>query len=834
MKHLLCLCTTLFYLSLTALGAPFLVENGEARAQIVIAPERPRLVGLAALELQYYVEKISGARLPIVTEPGDGMVNLYIGASEHTEKLGVRIDGLQYGAYRISTGPDWMAFTGTDYDYVPPHPYPVSNSGREKAIAEWDAITADYTDTAWEMPWDTNYKRWWNPREFDDLMAERYGADNKSVWNPHDVSWSRSYNREGYNLGYWMRDESGSLNAVYSYLRSLGVRWYMPGDTGEVIPQRATIELEPRSVIDKPDFPMRAFFWYNYSMFSYDHTIWARRIGINSTYSVLGEIGHAHGLAHVHGRKEMQEKYPERYALYGGHRDTDHRGYGTACHSSEELVQEAINFGRFMFDHYDQPHISLFPVDGFKLCGCEKCEGKSASEVVWTFVDKVARELYKTHPDRIVSGGAYTSYVDPPESIDQFTPNVAVLICNRGRPLMDDPVKWEAYWSQVQLWASKLGPGRLMRVENNRYTLGDRKPIDFPTLHPRAMAKDLSALNGLCLGETNEESQTGGRWKAPGLDHLNLYINARFLWDAGQDIEAVLAEYFTLFYGPVAAEVQLAFDRAEVAYDALRFDTSSTLREAKINRLAAAVDFNQRLNDALAKVGAETIYGQRIQAVLDDLKPLAELTQQLEEARNAPDPRADAPVILGVNADSGAAPPTYELKDIVTGEPPEHKTTFQVTWEDGNLIFDFRCYDDDMESLFITDDVWGGDSVALMIETPVHAYYQIEVNPDGVIFDADRSSGLVKRWESQAQVTTEKHADHWRAVISIPVMAPEKNQGDPYHYVVGPKPSKDQLWYIQVGRVRVRPAGRVPQAIMATGGTYHDKAKFAKLAIDTP
>ena len=48
----------------------FIVQDGRANAEIVIAPGPVRLVKLAAEELQTYVTKITGAELPIVTEPG--------------------------------------------------------------------------------------------------------------------------------------------------------------------------------------------------------------------------------------------------------------------------------------------------------------------------------------------------------------------------------------------------------------------------------------------------------------------------------------------------------------------------------------------------------------------------------------------------------------------------------------------------------------------------------------------------------------------------------------------------------------------------------------------
>ena len=46
----------------------FLVEDGQPRAEIVIAENLPRTTLLAAQELQTYVEKLSGAELAIIPQ----------------------------------------------------------------------------------------------------------------------------------------------------------------------------------------------------------------------------------------------------------------------------------------------------------------------------------------------------------------------------------------------------------------------------------------------------------------------------------------------------------------------------------------------------------------------------------------------------------------------------------------------------------------------------------------------------------------------------------------------------------------------------------------------
>ena len=122
-------------------AAEFLVEDGRANAEIVIAEEPTRAVDLAARELQKYIEKLSGARLAIVTEPtGDVANKVYVGKSAHTERLGVSDQGLEFGAFRMKSGEDWLALVGYDEDFVPVEPWARSrNDWQNNKVHEWDS-----------------------------------------------------------------------------------------------------------------------------------------------------------------------------------------------------------------------------------------------------------------------------------------------------------------------------------------------------------------------------------------------------------------------------------------------------------------------------------------------------------------------------------------------------------------------------------------------------------------------------------------------------------------------------------------------------------------------
>ncbi len=82
------LCIALLLLSLSAgPWAAELTRDGEARAVIVCpgdatAPERN-----AALELASYIEKISGALLPVEEAPSDAAYNIYVGQTGAVRSL---------------------------------------------------------------------------------------------------------------------------------------------------------------------------------------------------------------------------------------------------------------------------------------------------------------------------------------------------------------------------------------------------------------------------------------------------------------------------------------------------------------------------------------------------------------------------------------------------------------------------------------------------------------------------------------------------------------------------------------------------------------------------
>ena len=193
------LCVLLASVVQTAAAQTFLVEDGQPRAEIIIADAASRTTRLAARELQTYVEKITGAKLNIGNEPGSNVpVRIYVGQSLHTEKLGITSDGLTDGAYRIVSDENWLVLIGDDTDFVPIEPWPRSNNdiASGKMQRAWDGITGKH--------WGYTHSQ----------LHKHYSGSNTLFGTPDE----QKVDKDG-NVNVWTYDERGSFNAVCGFLR---------------------------------------------------------------------------------------------------------------------------------------------------------------------------------------------------------------------------------------------------------------------------------------------------------------------------------------------------------------------------------------------------------------------------------------------------------------------------------------------------------------------------------------------------------------------------------------------------------------------------------------
>lgn len=815
MKPIILLLLLVVPFSRLSAADPFLVENGQPRAEIVIAGKPPRTVRFAAQDLQTYVKKITGAHLPIVTKPSGQAAKIFVGRSEHTDARKVTAAGLKHGAYRIVSGDDWLALLGDDTEFTPIEPWAKNNSERGengKVQSEWDKITG----ALWGVPNGSLYKnRLTVP---GDIGRPDDAAGKVEPWQ------------------FWSADERGSFNAVAGFLHRLGVRWYLPGELGEVVPTLKSIPLPKVDETVRPDFALRDFS-FRFGTNGLATALWAMRLGTRDPLNFQV----AHGMAAMTGRSATFAAHPEWFALYGGKRHFE-PGYtkNQLCYSNEELFQETVRNVRAQFDHYQMEVVSVMPPDGYtSICQCQLCEGKDSperdssgllSDYVWDFVNRVAKEVRKTHPDKKIANCSYGSYALPPLKIAKLEPNLLVGLVGGRAPRSNKPEQQAEIRQRREAWMAKTD-NPILIFEN--YPLTDRGWY-LPAFTPHSLVESVNAIKGHSLGESITLTIPANFTKSgAGLNHFLLYFTARSYWGGEElDGDAMFREYCRLFYGPAEQEMHTFFTYCEQNWQEMEKD------KTKVDTVLA------HFAQAQAKADANSVYGQRM-ALLDDfLKDLRSKGQQLGRQRG-PVPQfrlardATGIVIDGQLDDEFwqkyPAPFVGGLRELQTGARPTFGTTFKAAWgKDGSLYLAIRCDERPGEKPNIgttkKDDaaLWYGDAVEILIETESHSYYQIAVNPAGAVVDLDRSAAKAAwfSWDSRAEVATRIEDDHWTIEMRLPIT---QDENDPLHQVIGRKPSTSLPWHFNVCRQRIRENGQEASAYSPTGQTnFHEVMKFAR------
>jgi len=789
-----------------AQAEPMLVDNGRAAAQIVIAAQPARMARHAAKELQAYIEKISGAKLPIVVEPSAGASRVYVGVSEHTERLGISVEGLADGAFRIAFGTGWLALVGPDRDFVPVEPWGRRRQDSERVDGEWGEIAG----APFQSPFHWLYMHYYP------------------------------------DLDVWEFDDAGTLNAVHEFLRDLGVRWYAPGDLGEVVPRRADIPLPEIDRVVRPDFPVRSL-RYGYAQHGLGEiAAWNLRLGFNPGHRRLGHVQPGHGIKWVIGRPEMRAAHPEVYALNNGERANE-----APCLSSEELFEKHVAYVRALLDHYGEPMVNIDMPDGYGgvACRCERCRGQATpergsngalSDYVWGYLNRVALEIHKSHPDRMVSGLAYSAYQLPPEKIETMSPNLAIIEC-RWRSHFHDPETAARFRAIREAWLAKL-PSREWYVWD--YYLHSRPGSrGIPVYFPRLAAADLRELKGVSRGDLIEtyknHDMVDYRLRTPehdydplAVDHLNIYVTSRLWWDADLDLDTLLDEYYELYYGPAREQMKAFIEYSEQNWPGMNRDAE------KVGRALVL------LEAARAAVEPDTVYGRRVQRLADYVQPLYALREQLGRARkNVPSARvlpvaALARKTLDGRLDDEEFWPqwrTLQLFDLETGgSAPHGRGGWVRVFRAGDaLYFGIYCAEPDTADLAAAPvgDIRAGDFVEILLETSTYSYYRITVNPAGALVDADcGEDGVGERWQSGAEAAVHVGEGYWSVEVRVPLAGDGARAVDPLLGVNGRMPSETYPWYFNVGRQRVRGGEVERTAFSPTGGDeFSVLGKFAEL-----
>lgn len=352
---------------------------------------------------------------------------------------------------------------------------------------------------------------------------------------------------------------TATLKGVCRFLEELGCRYFMDGPMGEVYPRTRDLSVGRLTITEQPGFLYRSIWgsmWGGEDLWK----VWngAGGIGLNT--------GHAWG---GYMPKGQFAQHPEYFAL--GKDGQRHDG-DWACTSNKELRRIfAQNVSAAIAGGNTNP--SLSPPDGTGYCRCPACQAQddpnsiepSSGAVCVTnryvdFLDDVARQVAKEHPESILNFYCYADYTQAPTNGRKLEPNLCAWLapiryCRLHAIGSPDCPSRVQLGQMIDGWAAaanKIG----YRTYN--YNLAECT-VPFSLLS--VWKHDIPYLKAKgCIGMNLE---TLPMWELYG---PHIYLSIRLSYDPKADADALMDDYFARFYGPKAGplmkEYWLGLDRA--------------------------------------------------------------------------------------------------------------------------------------------------------------------------------------------------------------------------------------------------------------------------------
>ncbi len=399
----------------------------------------------------------------------------------------------------------------------------------------------------------------------------------------------------------------GASYGVYELLERLGVRWFFPGEWGEVVPEKSELRLPVLRIAEKPAFAVRQM---HVSRADDSAGDWFRR----SRHNRCGFFGHSRLIQ----PRKYAAAHPEWYAEIDGVRHIDGSNY-KLCHSNDQMVGQAIEevleqirnrkmdaetISHIGYKHLAEDYsiVSVSPTDGGGFCRCSKClEMGSVSDRLRMFANRIAAGARKEFPDYSVGYyGAYSEHQDPP--VVKADPGVVVVPTTWTRsffnPLSDISnkafrEKIEAFLQNAQRMILRDYDGLGVWWGYGPLTLADVHAKDYQRYHQQG-------LEGII-------TEAGSGWGPWGYSY---YLIGKLWWNPNADLEALKADFVTSAYGEAADPMKTYYELLDRAVIHPSSATLRTMREKleEASKLAVNPGPKKRINYLRAHYYLEDTY----------------------------------------------------------------------------------------------------------------------------------------------------------------------------------------------------------------------------------
>jgi hypothetical protein len=416
---------------------------------------------------------------------------------------------------------------------------------------------------------------------------------------------------DGGDIALAGKTDSGTLYAVYDYLKQQGCRWIVPGAEGEIVPARTALAAVA-SKVEAPDYDCRGYHvttqdyfrkpdgtegWVSINLDEYfDWCVRNRMNGIGFSGIQSYDFGahRDHGWIQLSNHsfnsvvaphEKFFEDHPEWYPLIRGERTpVSHlKPYfpNQLCLSNLSLQDHTVELAVEFFKTNPQMRtFPLIPMDGASLwCECEPCKALDPPGMDWSlhydeglvigmtdryvhYANEIAERVSTVYPEKQILIQAYSYTLRPPVR-ESVHPNVTVRFANLSRPgvgplgksILDveDPM-WAVWRRQLDGW-TRAG------ANFSHYNYMDWTNPDVALFWCFSLSDVTRNLHQVYhFRKLFGETETNQR-----ISPMMFHVLTETLWDVDTDYKAVIREVCDNYYGPVADDMvdyQMKMDRA--------------------------------------------------------------------------------------------------------------------------------------------------------------------------------------------------------------------------------------------------------------------------------
>lgn len=375
---------------------------------------------------------------------------------------------------------------------------------------------------------------------------------NSGVPRPDDDDESFTYKTLGDNIYIYGGSNRGTMYGVFSFIENeLGVRWYtsrftkIPQKSYQVIPEKLCHT-------EKPAIKYRLNYYYD----ALNNDVWCARNRLNTQcntrHNEYGDLSAYWGI-HTFNLLIPSDKYfethPEFFSLIKGKRRKDSQLCLSNVYMRKVLIERLREFIK------GEPDYWVYDVsqnDNNDYCTCRNCTklaekfGGQSGVMIW-FVNQVADELKKTHPDKMIGTFAYHYTRNAPKNIIPRD-NVVIRLCNieccrahdmeeceQNLSFTNDLKEWKKLSNNIFIWDYV--------VNFNQYIAPF--PMDY-----RVLARNVQFYKKYGAIGIMAEGQYDSEWGE--FSELKQWLLSKIMWNPSYDVDSLTHCFVNDYYGKAA------------------------------------------------------------------------------------------------------------------------------------------------------------------------------------------------------------------------------------------------------------------------------------------